>query len=308
MTADAPAAPFAGQTIVVTGASDGIGRAAVSRFVTGGAACVVMVGRSAAKTEAAARAIVQATGRDVVRWEVADLSRRDAVDALAARLRAQHPAIHVLANNAGAIFLNREETADGVERTLALNHLAYVHLTLALLDPLLAAARPGAPARVLCVSSRAHRNARVAMEDLPLARRYGGWLAYANSKLCNIWFARALAQRLDPARLVVHSLHPGVVRTRFAEENGWTGRLLRRVMDLVSITPEAGADTLTWLGWAPDALAHTGGYWVRRTLTAPSRAGQDLVLAERCWALTGALLGTDGDARIREALARAPQP
>ena len=140
----------------------------------------------------------------------------DAVAALAERLRGRHPVIHVLANNAGALFLDRETTADGVERTLALNHLAYVQLTLALLDPLLAAARPGAPARVLCVSSRAHENARVDVDDLSLARGYGGWRAYANSKLCNIWFAQGLAQRLDPSLVVAHSLHPGVVRTRFA--------------------------------------------------------------------------------------------
>lgn len=294
--------PLAGRTVVITGATDGIGRAAAARFVALGAH-TVLVGRNAAKTEAVARA-VQGDGPGTVSWEVADLSRRDAVTALADRLRARHPAIHVLANNAGALFLERDITADGVERTLALNHLAYVRLTLALLDPLLAAARPGAPARVLCVSSRAHENARVDLEDLPLARGYGGWRAYANSKLCNIWFAQGLAQRLDPSLVVAHSLHPGVVRTRFAENNGRLGRLLRRVMDLVSVTPEAGADTLTWLASAPDALEGSGGYWVRRRRTRPSRAARDVALAGRCWAATETLLQLDADALVREALAR----
>lgn len=295
---------LAGKTVVVTGASDGIGRAAAAQCAAMGAATVVLVGRDPAKTEAAADGVAARAAGTAVRWEVADLSLREGVDALAARLRARHPAIDVLANNAGAIFLERELTADGVERTLALNHLGYARLTLALLDPLLAAARPGAPARVLCVSSRAHHNARVSFDDLPLARGYGGWRAYANSKLCNVWFARALAHRLNPEQVVVHSLHPGVVRTRFAVDNGRMGRVLRRVMDLVSIGPEAGADTLTWLAAAPEALRQSGSYWVRRTRTPPSAAGDDPALAERCWTATQALLGVDGDALIREAVSR----
>lgn len=308
MAPSSPAAPLplAGKTVVVTGASDGIGRAAAEQFVTLGAATVVLVGRHAAKTEAAASGIAAATARPVVHCEIADLSRRDEVAALAARLRARHPAIHVLANNAGALFLDRALTADGIEQTLALNHLAYVQLTLALLDPLLAAAAPGAPARVLCVSSRAHRNAHVDFGDLPLARGYGGWRAYANSKLCNIWFARALARRLDPAQVVVHSLHPGVVRTRFALDNGRAGRLLRWVMDRVSIGASDGADTLAWLAWAPEGARHSGGYWVKRALTRPSRAGDDEALANRCWRETGALLGVDADALVAAARTRRP--
>jgi len=294
--------PLVGRTVVITGATDGIGRAAAARFVAQGAH-TVLVGRDAAKTEAAARAL-RGAGGGPVSWEVADLSRRDAVAALAGRLRDRHPAIHVLANNAGALFLDRALTVDGVERTLALNHLAYAQLTLALLDPLLAAAGPGAPARVLCVSSRAHENARVDLDDLPLTRGYGGWRAYANSKLCNIWFAQGLARRLDPSLVVAHSLHPGVVRTRFAENNGRMGRLLRRVMDLVSVTPEAGADTLTWLASAPDALEGSGSYWVRRRRVRASRAACDAALAERCWAVTDALLQQDADALVRDAMAR----
>lgn len=289
--------------MVVTGASDGIGVAAAGHFVALGADRVVLVGRSPAKTEAAAHRLMAATGRRVVTCEIADLSQGEEVAALAARLRAQHPAIHVLANNAGALFLDRALTRDGVERTLALNHLGYVRLTLALLDPLLAASAPGAPARVLCVSSRAHRQARVDFGDLGLTRGYGGWRAYANSKVCNIWFARALAARLDPAQVVVHSLHPGVVRTRFAVDNGRAGRLLRWVLDRVSIDSAAGADTLSWLAWAPEAEGHSGSYWVRRTRTRPSRAGDDAALAERCWRATEALLGVDADALVASARA-----
>jgi NAD(P)-dependent dehydrogenase (short-subunit alcohol dehydrogenase family) len=167
---------LAGKTVVVTGASDGIGKAAVRAYVSAGAS-VVMIGRNEAKTAAAAHSIlsdVGATSRSdgsarAITWEIADLSRQEEVHDVADRLLARLPRIDVLANNAGAMFLDRDVTPDGFERTFALNHLSYVTLTLRLLAPLVAAARPGAPSRVLSVSSRAHENARPALDDLQLS-------------------------------------------------------------------------------------------------------------------------------------------
>jgi NAD(P)-dependent dehydrogenase (short-subunit alcohol dehydrogenase family) len=284
---------------VVTGASDGIGRAAASAYAAAGAT-VVMVGRSEAKTAAAARAIMAETGRRTVSWEVADLSRQEAVHELADRIRARCDRIDVLANNAGALFITRAETAEGLERTFALNHLAYFTLTLRLLDRLAAAAtgRTDDPARVFCVSSRAHRDARLDFDDLQGRLDYRGWRAYANSKLLNVLFARALATRLDPARIVVHSLHPGVVSTRFAVNNGRRGRILRRVMDVVSISPREGADTLVWLSSAAAARATTGSYWVKRARIEPSNAALDPQLAERAWNESAKLSQIDADALV----------
>ncbi|MCA2996302.1 SDR family NAD(P)-dependent oxidoreductase [Gemmatimonas sp.] len=291
---------FAGQTVVITGASDGIGKAAVRQYALGGAR-VVMVGRNEAKTRAAAHAIMTDTGRRDIVCEIADLSRQDAVRDLAARLRAAHPVIHVLANNAGAMFLERRLTVDGFEQTFALNHLAYYTLTLLLLPSLYAGAAPGAPARIINVSSRAHENARPALDDLQLSQGFGGWRAYANSKLFNIWFTTSLARRLDPARVVTHAMHPGVVRTRFATNNGRMGRLLRGVMDLVSISPEAGADSLVWLSSAEEATNDSGHYWCRRRKITPSRLARREDLAERLWLRSGALTALDGDVRANEA-------
>jgi retinol dehydrogenase 12 len=307
--ANAPARPsLAGKTIVVTGASDGIGQAAVRAYAAAGAS-VIMIGRSEAKTAAAAHAILRSLGnaadRSAISWEIADLSRQDEVHALADRVMARAPRIDVLANNVGAIFLDREVTPDGFERTFALNHLSYVTLTLRLLAPLLAASRPGAPSRVLTVSSRAHENARPALDDLQRERDFGGWTQYANSKLYNIWFTRALARRLDPARLVTQALHPGVVRTRFATNNGRMGQLLRRVMDVVSVTPEQGADTLVWLSQADDALTGSGDYWVKRRRTPPSRMARDDARAEALWSSTSRLTGLDADQIIRDAMTHA---
>ncbi len=287
-----------GKTVVVTGASDGIGRAAVRALVERGAS-VVMVGRNEAKTSAAASSIMSAAGRRTVTWEIADLSRLDAVRDLAARLRSTHPRIDVLANNAGAIFLEYGVTGDGLERTFALNHLNYFTLTLLLLDHIAAAASPGAPARILNVSSRAHENARLDLGDLNMTRGYAGWRAYANSKLCNVLFTRALARRLDPARVVVHALHPGVVTTRFATNNGAMGRFMRRLMDVVSIDADAGADTLVWLAEQDEATHTTGDYWVKRRRREPSRSARDGELGEGLWQASASIAAIDADALAR---------
>ena len=288
------------KVVVVTGASDGIGRAAVQQFAEAGAR-VVMVGRNEAKTRAAANAIMSASGRRDITWAIADLSRQDAVRELALRLREAHPQIHVLANNAGAMFLERQETADGLEQTFALNHLSYFTLALQLLPSLYAASAPGAPARVVNVSSRAHENAKLDLDDLQLTRGFGGWRAYANSKLCNIWFTRSLSRRLDTTRVVTHAMHPGVVSTRFATNNGRMGRLLRGLMDVVSITPDAGADTLVWLSGADDAARDSGYYWQKRRLRTPSRTAQRDDWAETLWARSATLAGLDADLLLQQA-------
>ena len=291
---------FDGQVVIVTGASDGIGRAAVRRYAAEGAR-VVMVGRNEAKTRAAAHAIMSETGRRDITVEIADLSRQDAVRDLAARLLAAHPRIHVLANNAGAMFLERRETVDRLERTFALNHLSYFTLALLLLPALYRAAAPGAPARIVNVSSRAHENARPDLDDLQLAQGFGGWRAYANSKLFNIWFTRSLSRHLDATRVVTHALHPGVVRTRFATNNGRMGRLLRGLMDVVSITPDEGADTLVWLSGAPEAARTTGQYWRTRRERTPSRTARRDDWADTLWHRSAALAGLDADALTAQA-------
>ena len=304
MASALPPAPLEGKTVVVTGASDGIGKAAVLAYAEAGAS-VVMVGRNEAKTAAAAQSIMSATGQRRVQWEIADLSRQDAVHDLADRLLARLPRIDVLANNAGAMFLDGEVTAEGFERTFALNHLSYFTLTLRLLAPLVAASRPGAPSRVLSVSSRAHENASPALDDLQLERNFGGWRQYANSKLYNIWFTRALARRLDAARVATQALHPGVVSTRFATNNGLMGQLLRRVMDVVSVTPAQGADTLVWLSSAPEALEGSGDYWRQRRRVTPSGTARDDARAEALWTTTSRLTGLDADRLIRDAMTHA---
>ena len=290
-----PAAPT--PVIVVTGASDGVGKAAVRAFARQGAT-VVMVGRNEAKTAAAARSIMSETGNRTLNWLIADLSNLAEVRDLAATLRARHPRIDVLCNNAGALFLERTLSADGIERTFALNHLAYFVLTLELLPCLQAAAtahpaQPRGPARVIIVASRAHKNARLHLDDLQMATHYAGWRAYCNSKLCNIWFTRAMARRLPSADVIVHAMHPGVVNSRFATNNGAMGRVLRRVMNLRAVSPEQGADTLVWLATTTDprVTQTSGQYWYQRTLGSLSKAARDDARAEQLWTASAELTG-----------------
>ena len=300
--------PLDGKTIVVTGATDGIGLAASRRFAELGAN-LVMVGRDEAKTAAAAENLNRAAkdaGPGNVSYAIADLSLQEAVVALASTLRAQHARIDVLVNNVGALFLDRELTADGLERTFALNHLSHFTLTLLLLDRIVSNAdsteSSNAPGRIISVSSRAHRNARFDLNDLQGANSFQGMRAYANSKLCNILFARALAGRITRERGVVHALHPGVVSTSFALDNGFFGRVLRRLMDIVSVSPDEGADTIVWLSSADEALRCTGEYWFERKLKAPSRDALDDDSAEMLWKRSAKLAGIDADQLVRNAI------
>jgi len=300
---DTPAlAPGAlrGKTVVITGASDGIGRA-LAELCAQADAHVVMVGRNAAKTTHAASVVMNRTGSRLVTVETADLLYLDEQHALAERIRVAHPQLFALVNNAGAIFLDREVTRDGMERTFALNHVAYVTLALGMLPSLNAGAKDGDPARIVNMASRAHVGASIALNDLQSAHGYSGWRVYGRSKLANILFTNALARRVDAERVAVHAVHPGLVASRFAANNGAVGRLQRRVMNLFSISSMAGADTAAWLLASPEGATQTGEYWVRRTRTSPSAAARDTQTADALWSATLALAGTsDGLPSVAE--------
>jgi NAD(P)-dependent dehydrogenase (short-subunit alcohol dehydrogenase family) len=256
---------LSGRTIVLTGASDGIGRAAAEAYA-GRGATVVMVGRNEAKTAAAASRIMSATGKRTVVWEIADLSKQDAVRDLAARLKRRYPRIDVLANNAGAIFLERGLTSEGLERTFALNHLGHFTLSLLLLESLASAAGPGEPARIINVSSRAHQNARLDIGDLQLERGYGARATPTRS--CATLFTRAAAHG-RPARQSICTRCTGVTTVR--DEQRRDGRIMRRVMDLSSRRNRCRARHL--YGWrVATARASSGEYWVSDARAVASRA------------------------------------
>ena len=238
-----------GRVCVITGATSGIGRSAARELAALGAHLVI-VARSSERAKATRREIEEATGRRAVEVEIADLASQEQVRALAARLLRAHPAIHVL--------------------------------TSLLLDRLSASA----PARIVTVASDAHRGARIPFDDLTGDSGFSGWVAYSWSKLANILFTAELARRIEGTGVTATCLHPGVVATRFGNEGPWFIRLFQLVGRPFLIDADRGADTLVWLAASPEVEGASGGYYVKRKLTEPSRAARDPDAARRLWEIS----------------------
>jgi NAD(P)-dependent dehydrogenase (short-subunit alcohol dehydrogenase family) len=270
---------LAGKTFVITGATSGIGLETALRLAERGAR-LALVGRDRRRGEAALAAVRQRASGCDIQIHYADLMRLGEVRRLAFDLLSALPRIDVLLNNAGAIFRERQETADGLERTFALNHMAYFLLTDLLRDRLV----ESAPARVVNVASEAHRGARLDFADLQNARNYTGWSAYRRSKLANILFTRQLARRLEGTGVTANCLHPGFVASRFGDETGGLFRLgLSWAKSLFAISPEQGARTSVHVATAPEPGITSGRYYVKSKPATPSPAALDDVAAVRLW-------------------------
>ncbi len=282
------------KVVLITGATNGIGRAAVLALAKKGAT-VAVAGRSQQRLDDTLAMVRAESGNEAVSGLLADLSTQAGVRQLAAAFREQHTRLDVLLNNAGANFRERADTSDGLERTFAVNHMAYYLLTRLLLDMLQASA----PARIVNVSSEAHRQLRAFdFENLDGRRRWGmfGFGAYSQSKLANVLFTRELARRLAGTEVKVNAMHPGVVNTGlFQNVGGIGGMVLRALAPIFMKTPEQGADTLIWLATADEMEGQSGGYYDRRRLRETSRAAQDDDAAQRLWALSAELCGLPVD-------------
>ena len=275
-----------GKICVLTGGTSGIGLAAAEALAARGAS-LALVGRDRARGEAAlARVRALAPGvRATVHY--VDLLRAAEVRRLGAELLSAYPSIDVLINNAGALFQQREITEDGLERTFALNHMAYFRLTQLLRDRLAASA----PARVVNVASRAHEGAVLDCDDLNLERGYTGWTAYGRSKLANILFTRELARRLAGSGVTANCLHPGFVASRFGDNNRGAFRWAVSLAKLFAISETRGAETLVYLASDPAVGGASGGYFVRSRPAVPSAAAQDDETARRLWEISAKLAG-----------------
>jgi NAD(P)-dependent dehydrogenase (short-subunit alcohol dehydrogenase family) len=276
--------PMRGKVCLVTGATSGIGLVTARELARRGAR-VVLVGRNPARCDAAVQHVRAQTGSEEVEALLADLSSQQQVGGLAAQFRARHARLDVLVNNAGGMWLERRLTGDGLEMTFAVNHLAYFLLTQLLLEPL----RAGAPARVVNVSSEAHRRAAIDFDDLTGERGYSGWRQYCRSKLMNLLFTYELARRLEGSGVTANALHPGWVATGFAGDNGWRGRLWQTAARLFALSPEQGARTVVYLAAAPEVAGVSGRYFVRERPVASSPASYDEAAAKRLWQLSADL-------------------
>jgi NAD(P)-dependent dehydrogenase (short-subunit alcohol dehydrogenase family) len=275
-----------GKVVMVTGATLGLGFVTARALAQQGAT-VIVVGHNAERGTAAVNRIKQETGSSAVEWVLADLSVQAEVRRLARDVQNRSPRLDVLVNNAGALFTRRTLSVDGIEMTLALNHLAYFLLTSLLLDAL----QSSTPARVVNVASAAHRRACIDFADLQGERRYGAWRAYSQSKLANILFTYELARRLEGTGVTVNALHPGLVATNFGRNNRGVGALLWRALQVAAIDQEQGAKTIIYLASSPEMEGITGKYFVRKRAVSSSRASRDLTAARRLWLVSAELTG-----------------
>jgi len=278
-----------GKLCVLTGATSGIGLVTAEELAAKGAR-VVLIGRDAIKGDAAVARIRRRAPAAQVETRTADLSRLDGLRRLGSELRSL-PRIDVLINNAGAMFWHRQTTADGLERTFALNHMAYFMLSCMLRDRLV----ESAPARIVNVASEAHRGATLDFDDLQGERSYRSWTAYGRSKLCNILFTRELAGRLAATGVTVNCLHPGFVASRFGDESGGPVPIATAIgKRLFAISPERGALTSIYLASSPEVAGTTGLYFDKCAPAQPSAAAQDDAAARRLWQESARIAGTDG--------------
>ena len=278
--------PMAGRTVLVTGGTAGIGKATALGLATMGAHLAV-TGRDRGRAEAAAGE-VRAAGGGRVDVFVADLSSQAEVRRLAGEVLGRLGRIDVLVNNVGGYWHTRHVTADGLERTFAVNHLAAFLLTNLLLDPL----QQSAPARVVTVASNAHAQGRIDFDDLQGERSWSGARAYSQSKLANVLFTYELARRLPASLATANALHPGVVRTSFgAEDPGGVQRRLVALLRPLMKAPARGAATSIHLASAPDLERVTGRYFANGKPKRSSTRSYDQAAAERLWQVSADLVG-----------------
>jgi NAD(P)-dependent dehydrogenase (short-subunit alcohol dehydrogenase family) len=275
-----------GKTILVTGATSGIGREAAVELARRRAR-VVIVGRDAARIEAARADIVGRSGSKEVSPLTCDFSSQAAIRALAEAFRSRHARLDVLVNNAGGVNKARRLTADGIEMTFAVNHLGYFLLTNLLLELLVRSA----PARVVSVASVGHRRASLDFDDLGFERGYSIMRAYGRSKLANVLFAAELARRLAGTGVTSNSLHPGAVAT-----NIWSGAPLwaKPIIHLFFrpsfISSERGADAIVQLAARPELEGVTGQYFEDGKPSVPAPLARDAALARRLWDVSARLV------------------
>lgn len=277
------------KTVLVTGATDGIGKETALRIAAQGAR-VLIVGRNAEKGAAAVADIVRQTGNATVEFLQADLSVQAHIRSLAAEVKARTDRLDVLVNNAGAILFRREESADGIEMTFALNHLNYFLLTHELTDVLTASGT----ARVVNVASIAHRRAVLDFDNLELKRGFGAWKAYARSKLANVMFTYGLARRLEGTGVTVNCLHPGFVRSQFGRNNGFFARtgvaLAMRFGNAISIAQ--GAETSVYLASSPEVEGQTALYFDACRAVGSNEISYDRAAQDRLWDMSKEMVGS----------------
>jgi retinol dehydrogenase-14 len=276
-----------GKTVLITGATSGIGFAAARDLARRGAR-VVMVGRDAARTaEAAASVAAEAPARGDVSYLLCDFSSFADIRRLAAEFRARHDRLDVLVNNAGGVNKTRRLSKDGIEMTFAVNHLGYFLLTTLLTDLLV----KSAPARVVTVASIGHRSGTLDFDDLGFERGYSIMRAYSRSKLANVLFANELARRLAGTGVTSNSMHPGAVNTRIWSGAPWFAQpVIQLLRAFAFISAEEGGGHIVDLVANPSFDNVTGKYFEEGVMKEPAPLARDEALARRLWDVSASMV------------------
>jgi NAD(P)-dependent dehydrogenase (short-subunit alcohol dehydrogenase family) len=269
----------------VTGGSAGIGKAAATALAALGAE-VIVAGRNPQRTRDAVEQIQSETGNPSVRYLLADLADFQQVRDLAAAFQERYSHLDVLLNNAGAFFNARQVAASGVEMTFLVNYLAPFLLT----NQLLGVLQTSAPARIVNVTSDAHKFGTLDLDDLGFRRGFFGIKAYARSKLATVLFTHELARRLQGSGVTVNAVHPGHVTTDIWKTSfSILGTPLKYITSWFALTPQQGADTLVYLASSSAVAGVTGQYFVRRKTVPSSPASYDEGTARRLWEISEAI-------------------
>ncbi|RCH55396.1 short-chain dehydrogenase [Mucilaginibacter hurinus] len=274
-------------TTIITGATSGIGKATSYELAKKGHALYLLV-RDVVKGDELAKQLSRQTGNREIYSVKCDLSDLYSVRTAAEKLKSRLFAVNVLINNAGGIFPQRRTSKDGFEMTFAVNHLGHFLLTQQLM-PLLIKGQ----ARIINVSSEAHRVGRPNFNDLQGKESYSAWKAYGNAKLYNIWFTKSIADKFGDKGLTAFALHPGVVNSGFGTGLSGFSRLLLSLARPFMISPEKGAETTVYL--ATQATLHTksGGYFKKKKPVKPSADANNVAYREKLWQLSELLITRD---------------
>jgi NAD(P)-dependent dehydrogenase (short-subunit alcohol dehydrogenase family) len=279
-----------GKTVVITGATSGIGAVAARRLAEQGAR-IVIVARDRRRAQETLQALRAANPEEAHGAFYADLSRLGEMKRVAGEIAAAEPKIDVLMNNAGLIAARNRRTEDGLEMMFATNHLSYFVLTNLLIERL----RAAGGARIVSTASEAHRRARLDFERLQDQK---GPRGYGTTKLCNILFTRELARRLAGTGITANCLHPGFVATRFGDDAGGALRAgIAIAKRLFALTPAEGAKTLIYLASSPEVAGRSGEYFDRCAPAQPSIEARSDEDAARLWELSARLSGVGGELR-----------
>jgi NAD(P)-dependent dehydrogenase (short-subunit alcohol dehydrogenase family) len=278
---------MAGKTCMVTGASRGIGFHTARALALKGAH-IVIIGHHHGRGEKAVERIHQAAPETSAEFILTDLMDQAQIRELNRTFRERHDRLDVLVNNAGAFFLQREESPDGIERTFALNHLNYFLVTNLLLDLL----KESAPARIVNVSSEFHRGSKMHFDDLEFERRpYWGMTAYGESKLANLLFTYELDRRLEREDVTVNALHPGFVNTHIGKQYPLLRPFISIVHALFAKSPEEGAETPVYLASSSEAAGVSGKYFIDKEVVRSSDASYHEGDARRLWEISEVMTG-----------------